>query len=198
MVCGGIAPQALVDAWEGGIAGKLGWSALVGLCGLLAWVIEGTEAGRSSRHRAKVNRTIVELVVKKACPNKDCQQSSTPSKQTSSAAMGAFFALIDKPSREVSFHNWGWYYTSLQWIGFSALGLLAVLGTWAFISADILAARWISVGVLVGMLVLALRVRWVWARKTLALCKNQVQQIASKLPKSVSGVDCPEAACQLK
>jgi hypothetical protein len=198
VACGGIAPEAISHAWEGNVTGKLGWTAFVAIFAGLAWMLEGVDAGRSVPHRNKVNQSIAKLVMETACTNSDCPQRSAPSKRTRSLAMSAFYKLIDKPSREVAFHQWGWYYTSIQWMGFSLLGILFVLGTWAFVPTSILAARVVSVLVLICMLILALIIRRIWARKTLTHSGAQVQQIAADLPGSVRDVECADASCPLK
>lgn len=194
----GISPQAIVEATHGELTGKLAWGSLVLVFTAAALLVEAADVGRHSPHRRKINKHITSFVMQEACSNKQCPEVSAPSPKTRDAAMSVFYKLVDKPSREVAFHQWAWYYTSLHWITFSLLGLLVVVASWPFVSTDFPVFRGLSVLVLFSMLAAALYIRRTWTRKTFTYSSAQVGQIASDLPGSLKATACTEEPCPLQ
>lgn len=198
VTAGGISPQAIVEATHGEPTGKLAWSSLVIIFGAIMLLLEAADVGRHTPHRNKVDKHTTELLMNAACLNKQCPEVSNPTNQTQNAAMDEFYKLIDKPSREVAFHQWGWYYTSLNWIAFSIIGFLIVIVSWPFASTDFPILRGVSALVLLCMFLGALHIRKTWACKTFGLSTSQARQIPSDLLGSLKATSCTEDPCPLQ
>lgn len=194
----GIAPEAIINLAHGEATRKLAWGVLIPVFGGLALLVEATQLGRSTPHRKQVNSQIVREILEASCPNVDCPEKAKADAKTNANVMAAFYAQVDQPSREVAFHQWGWYYTAVLWIWFSVIGLLGVLLTWPFISTGHTLIRVAAAVFLLVMIVIAWFVRKTWAQKTLNLAASQVTQINDQIGKSLGTPACSHASCPLK
>jgi Flp pilus assembly protein TadB len=161
----------------------------------LAVILEGLDIGRQTRHRARVDREIVNRIVRVVCRNSSCPQLTEPNASIREAAKALFYQKIDRPSREVAFHHWGWYFFGLfaSWQAVIILVIALPLALW--FKADAVALRWIALVLLAISILLARLLVKTWERKTLNHAQLQLTQIASSLGQKFAGASCQEPGC---
>lgn len=191
-----VAPEAVVDLLSEGEADtKLAWSLLVAVAAVLVVLLEGTDFGRDTRHRGRVNREIATSIIRGICPRSDCRETTDPNPAIRASAMGIFYSRIDVPSREVAFHQWGWYYTTIYWTALASFAFAFALTYVWFSPTEELLLRWGAI----ALLALAASGSWllagVWRDKTATHARMQVAQIAPTLPSSLPNVTCRHPTC---
>lgn len=191
-----IAPEAATKLIaEGEPTKKLWWLLATGAFVLVALLLEGLDFARKTRHRAEVDDLIVTTIVTSVCGHAQCLQRTKPNQSVRRAAMGIFYAKIDSPSRDVAFHQWGWYYTSVLWL---RLSLALFLGSFAiswFVSTDHPEIRWPALAVLLLTFPLSHGIGAIWRKKTKEHTEMQLTQIRPELGTRLPGAECPQSGC---
>lgn len=191
-----MAPTTAIDLisnghWEH----RLSWGFLVAGFTVVAVLLEGSQLGRNTRHRSKVNLAITEYIVTAICSRTDCPEQAAPSDSIRDGAMDVFYSEIDQASRNVAFSQWAWYYTSVYWIAQSALALLVALSYSLATSTDRDAVRWGSMAFLVFAVIYSLAINKMWRQKTMKLAQAQLRQIRPHLPTKFPDAQCRNPAC---
>ena len=189
-----IAPDSVVRLLHGDPTKQLWWSALVGGALAMMFLVEGFEIGRHSRHRSAINLLISQGVVRQVCTNLRCPQKDDPNESVRNTAMALFYKAIDAPSRQVAFHNWGWYYFSVlaMWMSLVALAIALVGLRLPTQRGDLRALGYICLG---GAAFMMWRLRLHWERKNELLVNSQLSQISGSLGSKLPTASCEELAC---
>ena len=190
-----IAPEAAAKLAEGEPTKKLWWLLATGVLPVLALLLEGLDLVRHTKHRADIDNLIVRTIVGHVCRDRDCPQITEPSESVRRVATGIFYTKIDSPSRDVAFHQWSWYYTSLVWlamsVGFSAASFVAL---W-FVPTDHPEIRWSGLAALFVAIFVSFMAARTWRAKTRAHVQMQLAQIQPELGTQLAGAKCPKPAC---
>jgi hypothetical protein len=185
-----VLPETVDQAVAGRLEPKAAWFLLTGFFGVLAWIVEGFDIGRQTRHRREIDSQIVTDVIGAACPNPACPAVSTPGPQTREVALALFYELIDIPSREVAFRNWGWYYTSVQGTWIASIALACAFAGAALRPVDHEVYRGLAFICLVVALLGTALPEHTWIRKTRSHLSMQLVQVRPKISRQKVGADC--------
>jgi hypothetical protein len=185
-----VLPETVKQAVGGRIEPKIAWFTLAGFFGLVAWLVEGLDIGRQTRHRKSIDDQIVKAVVEAACTNGTCPEADSPGPQTRVQALTLFYELVDERSREVAFRNWGWYYTSVQGLWISSIALACAFVGAVLKPVDHEIYRGLAFICIVVALLGADWVATVWTRKTHDHMLSQLIQIRPNLARRNVGAAC--------
>jgi hypothetical protein len=190
-----IFPDTVQQVTKGELNGKAAWSGLIVVFGIVAMGLEALQLGRNTRHRNSISDKIAREVTRHGCASGECPQATSPSEGTRKAALALFYTLVDQPSREVSFRNWGWYYSGVVWLWIGWLGFIVAVAGSAAREAPGDHIRGLASLALVLCLVVALEVWSKWRDKNLPHLESQLIQIRTKLAGGLTGVSCPLDNC---